>query len=78
MAEHITVDLKKLAAESKAAFAAGDFKTASRILREINELNPHYRYIQTGDGTVHYVTQEENGTEVFNKRTQEFETKALE
>lgn len=78
MADPVTQELHDLSIVSKKAFQAGEFVEASRALQQMNELNPHFRYVQLGDGTVHYVTQEEDGTEVFNKRTGEFVTKAVE
>jgi hypothetical protein len=44
--------IKALAAEAKAAFAARDFKTASRIFGDLRVALPHEVLIQQGDGTI--------------------------
>jgi hypothetical protein len=74
MSEHETVDLRPLAAESKSAFAAGDFKTATRLFLKIKELQQGRRYIQGGDGTILCVELNDDGSEKTHPRTGEFIT----
>jgi hypothetical protein len=57
-----TIDLRELAKKSKAAFAVGEYKAASLILQQIKEEQPLYTYLQAGDGTIHVVLKEEDGT----------------
>lgn len=78
MADPVTKELHELSVASKKAFQAGEFDTAHRLLQQMNESNPHFRYVQLGDGTVHYVTKDEDGKEVSDKRTGELVTKAVE
>ncbi len=71
MTEHETVDLRPIAAESKAAFAAGDFKTATRLYNKIRELQTGRRYVQGGNGTILCVDLNEDGSEKVDPRTKE-------
>lgn len=79
MAEHETIDLAVLVKESKKHFAVGEFKEASLILQQIKEAQTFYTYVQKGDGTIHFVEKEDDGTtDKIDKRTGEFVTKAVE
>lgn len=66
------------AKECKKHFAVGEFKQASLLLQEIREADTANTYVQKGDGTIHVVEKNEDGTPKLIPRTEEYATKAVE